>query len=88
MTTSQASLRTVVVAGVGMTVFGDYERHPLVGGQRSAECLTLFRVFDRHVERALCGADVHQSDQCSAQIEFVHHPVSYTHLTLPTNREV
>src|SRR5208282_3054855 len=29
--------------------------------------------FNRHVERALCGADVHQRDKCSAQIEFVHH---------------
>ena len=54
-------------------VFGDHERDALIGRQRSAECLTLFGVFDRHVQRALCGADVHQRDQCSAQIEFVHH---------------
>src|SRR5208283_5201818 len=54
-------------------VFGDHERHTLIGCYWPAERLTLFGVFDRHVERSLCGADVHQRDQCSAQIEFVHH---------------
>ena len=46
-------------------------------------CNGMIDVMDKHFQEEL-GLTKSQS----AWVQFAHYPVSYTHLTLPTNREV
>ncbi len=53
-------------------MLGEREGHALELGDRLPERLTLAHPFDGHVHGASSGADAHQSEQGTAELEFAH----------------